>query len=272
MVSTAVLTATRRRIPKSNTAILKKASQKGEAFYIECFQKGIPMNFKNPFKSFTKFEWFLWLFSLVAVTASFMFPAEKDYLTLAASLIGITALIFVSKGLVIGQILIVIFAVFYGVISFYCRYYGEMITYLGMSAPIAMLSVVSWIRHPAKNHAEVAVHRMNRKELVMMFVFATVTTILFYFILGALGTANLFFSTASVTTSFIASYLTFMRSPYYALAYALNDLVLIVLWIAAAMGDISSLPMIFCFLMFFANDLYGFFNWRRMEKRQLEET
>ena len=226
------------------------------------------MKISNPFKAFTKFELFLWLASLIVVSASFLLPTEKDYLTLAASLIGVTALIFVSKGLVIGQVLIVVFAVFYGVISFYFRYYGEMITYLGMSAPIAMLSVVSWIRHPAKDREEVEVHHMTRRELVISFVFTVITTVVFYFILGAIGTSNLFFSTISVTTSFIASYLTFMRSPYYALAYALNDLVLIVLWVAAAMKDVSSLPMVFCFLMFFANDMYGFFNWRRMGKQQ----
>ena len=226
------------------------------------------MKFKNPFKTLTKFEWFLWLFSLAAVSLSFMIPSDKDYLTLAASLIGVTALIFVAKGLVIGQILIVIFAVFYGIISFYFRYYGEMITYLGMSAPIALLSVVSWIRHPAKDAAEVEVNHMTRRQLVLMFVFALITTGIFYVILGAMDTANLFFSTASVTTSFLASYLTFMRSPYYALAYAMNDLVLIVLWIAASMTEVSSLPMVFCFATFFFNDLYGFFNWRRMEMRQ----
>ncbi|MBQ8496810.1 MAG: nicotinamide mononucleotide transporter [Clostridia bacterium] len=228
------------------------------------------MKISNPFKRLTKFEWLLWLCSLIVVTGSFMIPAEKDYLTLIASLIGITALIFVAKGLVIGQILIVIFAVFYGIISFYFRYYGEMITYLGMSAPIALLSVVSWIRHPAKTAKEVEVHHMTRREIVIMFVFAVITTVIFYFILGLMNTANLFFSTISVTTSFLASYLTFMRSPYYALTYALNDLVLIVLWVAASMTDVSSLPMVMCFVMFFVNDLYGFFNWRRMEKRQRE--
>ena len=229
------------------------------------------MKILNPFKALTKFEWILWLTSIVVVTGSFMIPSEKDYLTLIASLIGITALIFVAKGLVIGQILIVIFAIFYGIISFYFRYYGEMITYLGMSAPIALLSVVSWIRHPSKTAKEVEVHRMTQREIVIMFIFAVMTTVIFYLILSIMNTANLFFSTLSVTTSFLASYLTFMRSPYYALTYALNDLVLIVLWVAASITDISSLPMVMCFGMFFVNDLYGFFNWRRMEKRQRAE-
>lgn len=229
------------------------------------------MKISNPFKRLTKFEWILWLTSLIVVAGSFLIPAEKDYLTLIASLVGITALIFVAKGLVIGQILIVIFAVFYGIISFYFRYYGEMITYLGMSAPIALLSVVSWIRHPYEKSAEVEVHHVTQKELVLMFSFSVVTTVIFYFILAIMDTANLFFSTISVTTSFLASYLTFLRSPYYALAYAVNDLVLIVLWVAASLTDISSLPMVMCFVMFFINDLYGFFNWRRMQKRQTEK-
>ena len=83
-----------------------------------------------------------------------------------------------------------------------------------------------------------------------------------------MGNANLLFSTISITTSFVASYLTFLRSPYYAIAYSANDVVLIVLWIMASMENISYLPMVFCFIMFLANDLYGFYNWRRMRKRQ----
>ena len=93
-------------------------------------------------------------------------------------------------------------------------------------------------------------------------------TTLFYFILGALGTASLWVSTISVATSWVAVYLSWLRSPYYAIGYAANDVVLIVLWVMASLRDGSQLPMIFCFVMFLANDLYGFVNWRRMQHKQ----
>jgi nicotinamide riboside transporter PnuC len=109
---------------------------------------------------------------------------------------------------------------------------------------------------------------MTRRTVLALTVSTVLVTAAFYFILGALGNASLFFSTLSVTTSFLASALTYFRSPYYALAYAANDVVLIVLWIIAAVGDLSYLSMVLCFVMFLANDLYGFFNWRRMEKMQ----
>ena len=72
---------------------------------------------KNPFKRLTKFEWALWLCSLLTVALSFLFGPEKDILSLAASLLGVTALIFVAKGMVFGQVLCVVFALVYGVVE-----------------------------------------------------------------------------------------------------------------------------------------------------------
>ncbi len=220
------------------------------------------------FKSLTKFEFGLWLCSVIVVGVSYFLSPTGDLLSLVASLIGVTSLIFCAKGYVIGQVLIVIFAVIYGIISFQLRYYGEMITYLGMSAPIAIFSVVSWLRHPFKKSAEVEVGRLQKKQMVLISVLTVIVTVLFYFILKALGNANLLFSTISVTTSFLASYFAYLRSEYFALAYAGNDMVLIILWVMAADKDISYLPMVMCFVMFLINDIYGFINWQRMKKRQ----
>jgi len=219
------------------------------------------------FGDLTAFERCLWLGSVIAVTLSFVLFSD-DYMTLAASLIGVTALIFVAKGYVLGQVLTVVFALFYGYISYFQAYYGEMITYLGMTAPIAAMAVWSWVTHPYKKTKQVKVHRMKTKELVLMGIFALLVTVLFYYILQWMGNANLAVSTLSVTTSFLASYLTFMRSPYYGLGYAANDVVLIILWVSSTLKDISYLPMVVCFVCFFMNDVYGFLNWRSIQRHQ----
>lgn len=218
---------------------------------------------------FTEFEIALWLCSVTAITASFLIFDRTGWLKLAASLIGITALIFNAKGNPAGQILIIIFSVLYGIISYSFAYYGEMITYMGMSAPMALLAFISWIRNPYNgNRSEVKVNRIKRGEVVFMLLLTAAVTIAFYFILEKFGTANIVPSTISVTTSFIAVYLTFRRSEFYALAYSANDLILIVLWVMAAMSDVSYLSVIICFAVFLINDLYGFISWRKMRKRQ----
>ena len=219
---------------------------------------------------FTKTELTLWVGSTMLILVSFLAFDRANYMTLAASLIGAASLIFNAKGNPIGQALMIVFSLLYGIISYTFSYFGEMITYLGMTGPMALFAFVSWLRNPYNgNHAEVAVNRLENKELALMYVLTAVVTFGFYFILDHFNTANMIHSTLSVTTSFIAVYLTFRRSPFFALAYAANDVVLIVLWTLAAMENITYVSVIVCFALFLVNDLYGFVSWRKMEKRQL---
>lgn len=157
---------------------------------------------------FTTQEKALWLASVGAIVASFFLLEGKEYLTLTASLIGVTSLLFNAKGNPAGQALTVVFSLIYGYISYACAYYGEMITYLGMTAPMALLALISWLRHPFQgNRAQVQVNKISRREHVFM-------------------------------------------------------------WLLAARSDKGYLSVVVCFAAFLANDLYGFINWRRMEKKQ----
>ncbi len=230
----------------------------------------VHMRIMKSFRNLSGLERGMWSGSVIVLVTAFIWSRNQDYLTLAASLVGVTALIFVSKGDVLGQVLTVAFSLLYAVISWRFRYYGEMITYLGMTAPIAILSVITWIRNPYSEQ-EVKVHHLSGKAWGILWAAAIFATGCFYFILKAFDTPNLFFSTVSIATSFLASSLMMLRSPYYAIAYGANDIVLIILWILAAMYDMIYLPMILCFAAFLVNDLYGFFNWNRMKRRQQEE-
>ena len=220
-------------------------------------------------KYFSNIEWALWLSSLLFIIISFLAFGGDGYLTLVASLVGATSLIYCAKGNPIGQVLMIIFGALYGVISYSFAYFGEMITYLGMTVPMAIVALVTWLKNPYKNNkSEVTVNKISKQEIVFMLCLSVLVTIIFYFILKALGTANLLPSTVSVTTSFIAAYLTFRRSPYFAFVYALNDIVLIVLWVLASIRDMSYVSTVVCFIIFLLNDLYGFISWKRMQKRQ----
>lgn len=218
---------------------------------------------------FTKGEIALWCISVILIVVSFFIFDRENYLTLVASLIGVTSLIFNAKGNPFGQFLMVVFSILYGIISFTFAYYGEMITYLGMTAPMSVFALISWLKNPCNgNRAEVKVNRLKLKEIVFMILLTAGVTVIFYYILSAFHTTNLIPSTISVTTSFLAVYFMFRRSEFFAIAYAANDIVLIILWILATLSDISYLSVVICFVMFLANDIYGFINWSKMQKRQ----
>lgn len=225
------------------------------------------------FHYFSRGERTLWFGSVLAIVIAFCLFDRDNYLTLMASLIGVTSLIFNAKGNSFGQLLMIIFSLLYGVISFSFSYYGEMMTYLGMTMPMAVCALISWIKNPYNgNKAEVKVNHLSQMEWGFLWVLTTLITLVFYFILEYFYTANIIPSTISVTTSFAAVYLTFRRSPYYAIGYAANDIVLIVLWALATLEEASYLSVVVCFLAFLVNDVYGFINWRKMGKRQAENV
>jgi nicotinamide mononucleotide transporter PnuC len=228
------------------------------------------MNFLiNSVKSLSKAARIIWCGSLIIICLSFFLFKNTAYLTLIASVIGATSLIFAAKGNVIGPILSVVFSVIYAVISFKMRYFGEMITYLGMTAPVSLAAVFAWLKNPFNgNKADVKINRIRPKEYLFLAVLAVIITIVFYFILKFFNTASLFISTVSVLTSFLACYLTVRRSEFYAIAYASNDIVLIILWIIAAQINFNNFSMVICFLIFLVNDIYGFIQWSKSKKRQ----
>lgn len=227
---------------------------------------------KRIIKYFTPTEIIIWIFSVALTSASFFIFDGKGYFSYFASLIGITALILCAKGNPLGQFLCIVFGTMYAIISFGFAYYGEVVTYGLMTVPMAILSFVAWLKNPYRgNISEVSINRIPKKEIPFIILLATLVTFLLYLALKYLGTANLLPSTISVFTSFIAVYLTFRRSPYYALAYALNDIVLVVLWILACTVDITYLSVVICFGVFLINDIYGFISWKRIEKRQKSE-
>ncbi len=218
---------------------------------------------------FSKTELALWSVSVLFIIISFCAFDRESYLTLAASLIGVTSLIFNAKGNPIGQALMIVFSLLYGIISFTFAYYGEMITYLGMTMPMALFALISWLRNPYNgNKAEVKVNSISKKEQVLMWALTVIVTVVFFYILRYFNTANIVPSTLSVTTSFIAVYLTFRRCPTFALAYAANDIVLIVLWVMASVYDTKYISVVVCFVAFLVNDIYGYINWQRMKRRQ----
>ncbi len=123
---------------------------------------------------FSKEEIAIWTVSVVLIVISFIIFNRERYMTLIASLIGVTSLIFNAKGNPFGQLLMVIFSILYGIISWDMAYYGEMFTYLGMTAPMAVYALVVWLRHPFNgNRTEVKINRL--KPLVyFIMVIATI--------------------------------------------------------------------------------------------------
>lgn len=144
-----------------------------------------------------------------------------------------------------------------------------MITYLGMTMPMSVWSTITWLKNPSEeNGNEVRIQTLTRKHIALLIVSGILVTLFFYYILKVLDTPNIIFSTISIITSFLATSLTMLRSSYYAMGYAANDIVLIILWTLASLENPVYIPVVVNFSIFFLNDMYGFVSWKKRELQQ----
>ncbi len=209
---------------------------------------------------------------VIIISAYFIFQGD-NILTLISSVIGTISLAFASKGHPVAQVLVIIFSIFYAIISYSYAYYGEMITYVFMTTPMAIIALFSWLKNPYNGKkSQVKINKINKKDVAVMIILSIIVTVIFYYVLMALKTANLVFSTISITTSFMAVFLTYKRSEFFALAYAANDLVLIVLWVLSSIEDKTCISMVICFILFLVNDFCAYLSWAKMKKMQTKHA
>lgn len=229
---------------------------------------------KRVIKYFSVFEWALWLGGAAVILIGF-FVGEHggclSYLSLFASLSGITCVIFNAKGSVWGQGIAILFAVLYATLAYFNRYYGEMLIYLALMLPIHIASIVGWLKNRNKKseRLEVMINDISAVEYALFAVATVLVTVAFYFLLEALGTDNLIISTISLVTSLGAAYLMLRRCEYFALFFVANDVILIVLWsLKLATDGAAVIPSILSFALFLLNDSYSFISWKRIKRRQ----
>jgi len=222
--------------------------------------------------SFDKVEITLWIISSIMLVGSFLF-SQSSVLLLIVTWIGVTALLYLAKGEPLGQILTIIFSMSYAIISFELKYYSETITYAFMTLPSAVLALISWLKHPyEKEKATVKIGAVQMKQFIFIVILTLLVTMIFHILLRLHNTPYIYIATLSITTSFLAAMFMIFRSRYYALFYAANDVVLMLLWGITFLDDTSYLPLFICFLIFFVHDLYAFFNWKVISIKQLNVT
>lgn len=223
---------------------------------------------KKIFKNWNLYEILFTIISAIAIVVAFVFTAEKQWLTLIIAILGLVSAICTSKGMFYTPIINVIYVVFYVIVSINQQYYGEAIVYGVIIAPIQIFTIFSWIKNKQKEQT-VAINKIHKKEWIYIAVVTTISIVGLYFILKVLNTSSLVVSTFSLVFCALANYLLLRRSSYYALAFVINDIFLVTLWLIAAIeSNFSLVLMLINSLVFSVNDVYGFFRWRKQEKQQ----
>lgn len=222
------------------------------------------------FKDWTKFEkTLLFIGIIILALAGIIF--KSDLLITTCSIVGITTALLLAKGKHLGQIFGILIVALYSIVSFKNRYYGEVLIYLCIMLPMYFIGVISWLKHQNKKTNSVEINNIKIKEWTTISILSIFVFLGIYFLLKSFNTSQLFISSLSVMDSLFAIYLSIRRSKYNFYFYVVNDLILIVLWgIPVISGSLILLPLVINPIINLINDIYGIYNWKKLEKIQKE--
>ena len=224
-------------------------------------------------KFFENIKWYEWVMMAVfAVTLVAVSVVERSSaVVICNSLIGIVAVFFVSKGLIVGQILGIVQGIVYCILSAQNRYFGEVIVCACVTIPLYLIAIFTWI----KNRQDANVVQVNKRnfrllEWVITLAVMSVVGVGVYFLLKAFNTANLVLSTFSVVFTMTAGYLLVRRCEYSFVFYMISNMICIGLWtsLIVSTGDMSLLPTALCYCIFLILNIFGIMNWAKLKKTQ----
>lgn len=233
---------------------------------------------KRFFKSFNLYDKIFLPIALVAViTVSIVFKC--DALSIAFSLFGIIAVFSLSKGYFFAPLALIAMYGIYAAQSYLQSLYGEMIVSLAIVVPLQAYAFVHWIikkRRGENLSDKMIIRRLSWKEWISIAAAICAFAVGAYFMLKAFNTNFLVLSTASLTISLLASYLTMRGSKFQFFPYIIANVLCIIMWIMPlASGQANGtnfVPIAVCTVAFFVNNIYGFINWLKLEKSQNENN
>jgi len=220
------------------------------------------------FKEWTKFEKILSLGSIfVIILVGIIF--KSDLLTTSCSVVGVITAFLHAKGKNLGQVFGLIITFLYSIVSYKNRYYGEVLIYVVMMLPMYVLGIITWAKHKNTKTNSVEVNTIKKKEWITILFLSIFIYIGIYYLLKQFNTNELLISTTSVLISLLAMYFQVRRSKHSFSFYLINDIILMMLWgIPVIKGNLLLFPMFINPIINFISDIYGLYNWKRMEKIQ----
>lgn len=196
---------------------------------------------------------------------------KSNWLVIVQSIFCLLTVFTQAKGKIITQFLGIITFVFYIIISYQEKLYGETILYLVILLPMYIYGAINWLKNKDKQNSDLVEVKSNlsKKEWACMFVGFVIVSICSYFLLKSLSTELLIISTLSFISMLPALYLLIRRCKWNQVAFLLNDMFVICLWIVLVInGNLSYVPLVVCFIFQMIYDIYGIFEWIKLEKKQ----
>jgi len=221
----------------------------------------------NYFKDWNWFEK-LWLLAFTLVNIWLFFVWHDTWIGLTASLSGMICVVLVAKGKISNYYFGFVNVVTYAYIAYQNKYYGDFMLNAYFYFPMQFIGLYYWIknRDKTKTKDDIKVNILSLKEKIIWLAVSVIATIDYGVYLKYIGGTLPFVDSTTTILSVVATILMTKRVSEQWLLWIVIDVISIYMWVYRLMQGSSDISMIVMWTAFLVNAIYGYYNWKKLEK------
>ena len=204
-----------------------------------------------------------WLAAATAVILGLSLYWKDSPVSLWAALTGVWCVILTGKGKRSSFLFGTVNVVFYAMISFQARYYGEVMLNILYYLPMNFVGWFAWKKHMNEETGEVVKRRLPRNRRVWVYGLTAAAILLYGLVLKALGGNLPYVDSMSTVVSVTAQILSVKRLTEQWVLWIVVDVVTVVMWginFAQGGATVATLAMWSVYLI---NAVIMYIRWNR---------
>jgi len=224
---------------------------------------------KNYFKDWNTFER-VWLLAFTVTNIYLFFAWHDTTIGLIASLTGMLCVVLTAKGRISSFYFGLVNILAYSWVAYQSAYYGDVQLNMLFFLPMTFIGIYYWKKNQRnnKNQADIKVRSFSVKEKIIWFVLSLVVFAIYGLFLKYLNGTLPFIDASTTVFSIIATILLNKRLTDQWYYWIMVDVLSIIMWVYIFFTQGSDISMLVMWSAFLVNAIYGYYNWRKMEKTQ----
>lgn len=224
---------------------------------------------RNYFKDWNLFEK-IWLLTFTIVNIYLFFAWQDSWIGLTASLTGMLCVVLTAKAKISSFYWGLINILTYSYVAYKSAYYGDVMLNMLYFLPMTFFGIYFWKKNVKKEKETktVLVRSLSWKNKAYWLILSVIVVFVYGLFLKWLNGTLPFVDSTTTIFSIVATILLTKRCSDQWFYWIMVDVFSIVMWAYIFLRDGNEVSMLVMWSAFLVNALYGYYNWRKMEKQQ----
>lgn len=224
---------------------------------------------KKFFVGWSKFE-VTWLVLSTVIMIVLSIIWGDSTLALISGITGIIGVVLAAKGKVSTYIFATINVAIYAYLTFNNHLYGEFMLNAFYYIPMNFVGFYLWSRHKDEESGDVEGKSLTPKQIVILLVAVAVVVIVYWQILSHIGGQLALIDAMSTVFSVVALIMQVTRYAEQWLLWIIVNVVSVVMWVLLLGKDPSAVTMVVMWVAYLFNSAYGYYNWKKLAAKNVE--